>query len=109
MIQLAGNKNNVADPGETFYLNFKVMNQGSSSIAGQFYVSSNTPELTILEPNVKSGDLKFGETTDIPVKVKLSESASSGSFFSVSSMLDCTSLCAKQRFFIQGWQDQGEL
>ena len=34
--------------------------------------------------------LKFGETTDIPVKVKLSESASSGSFISFSSLLDCT-------------------
>jgi hypothetical protein len=87
---LAGNKNNVADPGETFYLIFKVMNQGSSNISGQFYVASNSPDLTILEPAVKSGDLKFGETTDIPVKVKLSESVSSGSYISLSSLLDCT-------------------
>jgi hypothetical protein len=84
-----GNGNGAADPGETFNMRFTVMNQGSSTIAGQFYVSSNTPELTILEPNVKSGDLKFGETTDIMVKVKLSESAASGSYFSLSSMLDC--------------------
>jgi hypothetical protein len=86
---LEGNRNNVADPGETFYLNFKVMNHGSSSISGQFYATSNSADLTILDPNVKSGDLKFGETTDIPVKVKLSESASSGSFISLSSLLDC--------------------
>jgi hypothetical protein len=86
---LEGNRNNVADPGETFYLNFKVMNHGSSSISGQFYATSNSADLSILEPNVKSGDLKFGETTDIPVKVKLSESASSGSFISLSSLLDC--------------------
>ncbi len=86
---LAGNRNNVADPGETFYLIFKVMNQGSSSISGQFYATSNSQELTILDPNVKSGELKFGETTDIPVKVKLAESASSGSFISLSSLLDC--------------------
>jgi hypothetical protein len=87
---LAGNRNNIADPGETFYLIFKIFNQGSSSIEGQFYAASNTPDLTILDPNVKSGDIKFGETLDIPVKVKLAESATSGSFISVSSLLDCT-------------------
>jgi hypothetical protein len=87
---LEGNLNNVADPGEIFYLIFKVMNQGSSSIAGQFHVTSNSSDLTILDPNVKSGELKFGETTDIPVKVKLAESALSGSFISLSSMLDCS-------------------
>ena len=78
---LAGNRNNVADPGETFYLVFKVMNQGSSSISGQFYVTSNSSDLTILEPDVKSGDLKFGETTDIPVKVNCQKHVSSGSYY----------------------------
>jgi hypothetical protein len=87
---IEGNRNNVADPGETFYLIFKVMNKGSSNISGQFYVTSNSSDLTIMDPNVKSGDLKFGETTDVPVKVKLSESATSGSFISLSSLLDCT-------------------
>lgn len=87
---ISGNHNNVADPGETFHLIFKVMNQGSSSISGQFYATSNSPELSVLEPNVKSGELTFGSTTNIPVKVKLSETASSGSFISLSSMLDCT-------------------
>jgi hypothetical protein len=86
---IAGNKNSLADPGETFYLIFNVLNRGSSSISGQFYVTSNSSDLTILDPNVKSGELKFGESTDILVKVRLAESASSGSFFSVSSMLDC--------------------
>ena len=87
---LAGNRNNVADPGETFYLIFKIFNEGSSNISGQFYATSNTPELTILDPNVKSGEIKFGETSEIPVKVKLSESATSGSFISLSALLDCT-------------------
>jgi hypothetical protein len=87
---IAGNLNNVADPGETFYLIFKVDNNGSSSISGKFYASSNSSDLTVLDPDVKSGDLKFGETTDIPVKVKLSESALSGSFISLSSLLDCS-------------------
>ena len=87
---IAGNRNNVADPGETFYLIFKIFNEGSSNISGQFYATSNSPDLTILDPNVKSGELKFGETSEIPVKVKLSESATSGSFISLSSLLDCT-------------------
>ncbi len=86
----SGNHNSLADPGETFYLIFKVLNQGSSSIAGQFKVTSNNPEFSVLDPNVKSGELRFGETTDIPVMVKLSESATSGSYFSVSSILDCS-------------------
>jgi hypothetical protein len=87
---LSGNDNGIADPGETFYLVFKVTNQGSSSISGQFIATSNSQDLTILDPSIKSGELKLGETTDIPVKVKLSESCSSGSYLSVSSLLDCT-------------------
>jgi hypothetical protein len=87
---IEGNRNDIADPGETFYLIFKVHNQGSSSISGQFHVISNSPELSILDPDVKSGDLKFGVTTDIAVKVKLSEEAPSGSFISLSSLLDCS-------------------
>ncbi|MBK8882482.1 MAG: T9SS type A sorting domain-containing protein [Bacteroidales bacterium] len=95
---LEGNKNNVADPGETFYLIFKVMNRGSSNVAGQFYVTSNSSDLTILEPNVKSGDLKFGETTDVRVKVKLAESASAGNFISLGSLLDCTPYILNKEF-----------
>jgi hypothetical protein len=87
---IAGNKNNVADPGETCYLVFKVTNQGSSSISGQLHVTSNSASLTILEPVVGSGVLNYGETTDIPVRVKISESASIGTFISVSCLLDCT-------------------
>jgi len=87
---IEGNQNNIADPGETFYLIFKILNQGSSNISGQFYVNSLNSDLTILDPDVKSGILKFGKTTDIPVKVKLTESVSSGSFISVSSLLDCS-------------------
>ncbi len=87
---IEGNRNDVADPGETFYLIFKVLNQGSSNISGQFHVTSNSSDLSILDPDMKSGDLKFGESVDIPVKVKLSESVATGSFISLSSMLDCS-------------------
>ena len=84
-----GNGNSIADPGETFDMIFKVTNQGSSSTSGQFYVTSHSPDLSILEPDVKSGELKLGETTEIPVRVKLSESTQTGTFLSLTSLLDC--------------------
>ena len=76
-------------PEKLLTLIFKVRNQGSSNISGQFKISSPDADITIVEPSVKSGILKFGEITDIPIMVKLSESVSSGSFISVSSTLDC--------------------
>ena len=85
-----GNGDYIADPGETFSLVFKVRNQGSSDISGQFNIVSPENYISIPEPSVKSGTLKFGEITDIPIKVKLSETVSSGSFISVSSTLDCS-------------------
>jgi hypothetical protein len=85
-----GNGDYVADPGETFKLVFKVQNQGSSDISGFFSTKSQDKELNILEQSKNSGVLKFGEITDIPVIVKLSDTASSGSFFSISSTLDCS-------------------
>ncbi|MDO9066047.1 MAG: C25 family peptidase C-terminal domain-containing protein, partial [Chloroflexota bacterium] len=85
-----GNSNHIADPGETFKLIFNVRNQGSSNISGQFSIVSPDNDITILEPSVKSGILRFGEITDIPIMVKLSETVSSGSFISVSSTLDCS-------------------
>jgi hypothetical protein len=87
---LLGNGNHIADPGETFNLIFRVSNEGSSSISGQFSVFSKDNGFTVLEPSVKSGLLKFGETTDIPVQVKISPTLLSGSFFSLISTLDCT-------------------
>jgi len=84
-----GNGDFIADPGETFDLIFKVINQGSSDISGYLKVGSPDSNIEILDEEVKSGILKFGEITDIPVMVKLSGTVSSGSFFSVSSKLDC--------------------
>ena len=86
---LTGNGDNIPDPGETFRLVFKVRNQGSSDIAGQFSITSQAQDISIVNPEVKSGVLKFGELTDIPVLVKLSEIASSGSLISISAILDC--------------------
>jgi hypothetical protein len=87
--KVLGNGDYIADPGETFNLVFKLQNRGSSNISGQFSIISPANDITILAPSVKSGELKIGETTDLPVMVKLSDGASSGSFFSVQSTLDC--------------------
>ena len=85
-----GNGNYVADPGEKYQLIYKVQNLGSSDASGDFSVSAGDPEkLTILDENVKSGILKFGEITEIPVTVRLAEGIPNGSFYTVSSTLEC--------------------
>jgi len=93
-----GNGDYIADPGETFNLIFKVRNQGSSNISGQFGISSQDNDLTILEQTKNSGVLKFGGVTDVPVMVKLSETSSSGSYFTVSTTLDCSPYIVNKDF-----------
>jgi Peptidase family C25/Propeptide_C25/Peptidase family C25, C terminal ig-like domain len=84
-----GNGDNIPDPGETFRLIFKVRNQGSSDISGQFSISSTDQDITIVDQSVKSGVLKFGQITDIPILVKLAETSLSGDLITVSATLDC--------------------
>jgi hypothetical protein len=93
-----GDGDYIADPGETFNLIFRVRNLGSSDISGQFSISSLMSELTILEPSKNSGILKYGQTTDIPVMVKLSETVPSGYSVSVNSILDCAPFLIKKDF-----------
>jgi hypothetical protein len=87
--QGTGNGDNIPDPGETFKLVFKVQNQGSSDISGLFSISNTNNNLTIVDPDIKSGTLKFGQVTDIQLLVKLSETIPSGSLVSLSALLDC--------------------
>ena len=94
----SGNGDNIPDPGETFKLVFKVRNQGSSNISGQFGISSPDQDLSIVDPSIKSGVLKFGETTDIPVLVKLSPATPSGSSVSVAAILDCNPYIVNRDF-----------
>jgi len=93
-----GNGDFIPDAGETFNLIFKIRNQGTSDISGQFNVDSQAPDFTIVNPNVKSGVLKFGEITTIPVLVKLSENAPSGSLISLDALLDCTPYIVNKNF-----------
>jgi hypothetical protein len=96
--KITGNGDNIPDPGETFRLIFKVHNLGSSNISGQFGVSSEDQDLNIVDQNIKSGVLKFGEISDIPVLVKLSPSTSSGSYVSIAAMLDCNPYIVNRSF-----------
>ncbi len=84
-----GNGNYIADPGETFNLVFEINNQGSSDISGQFNISCPQTDLSIVDPTVNSGTLKSGQVTNIPIMVKLSEAAASGSLFTVTATLNC--------------------
>lgn len=93
-----GNGDFIADPGETFTLMFQVKNIGTSNISGQFEVSTRNENLAVLDPTVKSGILQFGETTTIPVTVKLSESALSGDYILVLSSLDCNPYYVTRNF-----------
>jgi len=91
----------IADPGESFNLVFQVKNLGSSSTSGQFVIESPQSELEIIDPNVKSGTLRFGTTTDIVVAVKLSESAQYGDYIALQSTLDCTPYIVNKDFTIR--------
>jgi hypothetical protein len=93
-----GNNNHIADPGETFNLIFKVNNLGSSDISGQFTVSSTSSDIFLLPSSVKSGTIKFGELTNIPVTVKLSEIAATGNVVSLTSLLDCSPYIVNKEF-----------
>jgi hypothetical protein len=85
----SGNGDEIADPGETINLIFKVRNKGSSNISGWFNIFSADTIITILEPSVKSGTLDYGATTSIPVSVIISEYAGSGATINLSVTLDC--------------------
>ena len=96
--KIYGNGDYIADPGESFDLVFTVQNRGSSKTSGQFSIISPANDITILSPSVKSGELKIGETTGLPVSVKLPDESVSGSYFSVLSTLDCSPYIINKEF-----------
>jgi hypothetical protein len=93
-----GNGNRIADPGETFDLVFQIQNLGSSNTSGQFDIISNDPEISMLQPSVKSGILHFGATTEISLPVKLSEAVTAGSYITILSSIDCNPYFADKNF-----------
>ena len=96
-----GNNNFVAEPGENFSLIFQVRNRGTSNTSGQFTIASQEAELQIIDHNIKSGLLQFGEISEIPVAVKLSESAQYGDFISLLSTLDCSPFIVNKNFMFR--------
>ncbi len=93
-----GNGNNVADPGETLSLIFRVRNFGTSDINGDLSVISTNENMTVVEPSVKSGVLQFGDITEIPVIVKISDKSATGSYIYLTSTLDCTPYLISKNF-----------
>ena len=87
---LPGNNNGIADPGETFTIIFRIRNYGTSDISGQFNLISNDENFTVIEPSVKSGVIKFGDITTIPVIAKISDNSKTGNYITFTSNLDCT-------------------
>lgn len=96
-----GNNNMIADPGETFNLVFQVRNTGSSNTSGQLKIDSNESDFEVIDSDVKSGLLQFGEISSITVPVKLSESAQYGEYISLLSTLDCSPFVVSRNFDIR--------
>jgi hypothetical protein len=84
-----GNKNLVADPGETVNFVFQIINEGSSNISGELNISSPDNRINILQSPVKSGNLQFGETTEIVVPARVSDNTDIGDIISLFTSLDC--------------------
>jgi len=96
-----GNNNYVAEPGEDFSLIFQIMNRGSSSTSGQLLLESLQAELEIVDQNIKSGILQFGEISEIAVLVRLTGSAQYGEYISLLSTLDCSPFIVNKNFLFR--------
>jgi hypothetical protein len=94
----SGNGDFIPDPGERLQLVFFVSNEGSSSTSGQFNISTSSPDLNILESSIKSGELKFGKTVQIPVMVDLAETLYTGATISFSVELNCPPYLVRKNF-----------
>lgn len=93
-----GNGDHIADPGETFYLVFRVINQGSSDASGEFSITTPESGMSILGPGSATGFLRAGQTTDFPLLVRLSGNLSSGNYISVNSELTSSVRSVKKDF-----------
>ena len=97
--QPGGNKNYIADPGESINLIFQVRNLGSSNTSGQFKISTANGEISFPDTaNVKSGLIQFGSTTEIVIPVKLSDNAAIGTLISIFFSLDCNPYIVDKNF-----------
>jgi hypothetical protein len=95
-----GNGNNIAEPGETFKLLFKISNSGSSDISGTLNILNQPAGLTIFNTSVSTGLLQAGKQVVIPVSVKLSSDFAHGGSFDIVSILNCASYVANKTFSV---------
>jgi Peptidase family C25/Propeptide_C25/Peptidase family C25, C terminal ig-like domain len=95
-----GNGNNVAEPGETFRLLFKVTNSGSSDISGILNILNQPVGLTIITPSVNTGLLQAGKQVVIPVSVTLSSDFAHGGSVDIVSVLNCASYVKNKTFSV---------
>jgi len=93
-----GNNNFIADPGENFNLIFQIKNEGTSNASGQLLIDDQGSELEIIDSDIKSGILQFGEISNITVPAKLSGSATYGDYISLLSTLDCAPYIVDKNF-----------
>jgi len=93
-----GNNNFIVDPGENFKFIFQVKNTGSSNASGQLIIDDYESGIEIVNSDIKSGILQFGEVSEIPVLAKLSSSAQYGDYIDLLSVLDCTPYIVDKNF-----------
>lgn len=96
-----GNGNFIAEAGERLDLIFSVVNQGGSSTSGIFSISSDDPEITIIEPTKNSGILNSGEATDLRHRVRIAENTPTGTTINVSTFLNCDPFYAEREFSLK--------
>jgi hypothetical protein len=93
-----GNNNFIIDPGENFRFIFQVKNTGSSNASGQLIIDDHESGIEIVNSDIKSGILQFGEVSEISVPAKLSSSAQYGDYIDLMSVLDCSPYIVDQNF-----------
>ena len=93
-----GNNNFIVDPGENFKFIFQVKNTGSSNASGQLIIDDHESGIEIVNSDIKSGILQFGEVSEITVPAKLSASAQYGDYIELLSTLDCTPYIVDKNF-----------
>jgi hypothetical protein len=98
---MTGNKDFIADPGETINLIFQVINQGSSNTSGKLNVSSPDDKISILDESKDSGNLQFGDTSEIVVKAVIAKDAKLGIEISILSSLVCTPYIINKDFLFR--------
>jgi hypothetical protein len=96
-----GNGDYFADPGESFYLVFRLRNDGSADASGSFNITSAGTGLTILDTEPVAGNIKTGDFMDFRVHVRLSDYVSSGESFPVNSVFECVPFIISRNFLIR--------